>query len=264
MSIIEKNLDLIKIFLKINFKRMKYFGFNTFVDLITNSFYILMNILFWQTIYSNNLSISWNFNDLLVFLAFSELFFAFKNGFFSSTTKFWNIIISGKLDVYLVRPVNPIFRVIIANLNLMEFFKGLLLFIILLFFSSVKVRPFFLFIGLLMCFIATLIFSIIELMFSYLAFKFGKIELVFELIDSMIRFNKYPLNILPKLLYYIFIFIMPFAFISTFPALITIGKIKAIKAVGILVLSVVLAGVWCYLNNMLWEGGLKRYESYNG
>ncbi|WAA09851.1 ABC-2 family transporter protein [Fervidibacillus albus] len=260
----KRNIDLFKHFSAIHFKKMRYFGMNTITELITNILFIVMNILFWQTIYNYQLNLSWTYQQMLVFLAYGELFYAFKNGFFQATTKFWVLIVTGKIDAYLIRPVNPVYRIIIANMDFMELVKGSFMFVFLLIISKVNFHFSFLVFSIIICFIATFIYSLIELILGYLSFQFGKIEVVFELIDSLVRFNKYPLNILPKGFFYFFIFGLPLAFISTFPALITIDQLKLSTCLYLFLLSVLLLFFWLGLHQFFWQRGLKSYESYNG
>ena len=249
----------------LDLKRALYFKLNFILNVITNLMFVFMSILFWKVIYDNKYVIpGWDFKNLIMFTGFAELFFGIKNGFFATSSRFWVLIVTGRLDTLLVRPINPKLRVLIANTNIMEFVKGLAIFLSLLFLTQDNIHVGKLLIAVLMCFIAAINFALIEFCISYIAFKYGRVDAVMEIIDAMTLFNKYPLNMFPRSVFLFFVFVIPFSFLSTIPAMVGVGNMGWPMIGKFAIVLTIITVLWFAIDNYLWKKGLKKYESYNG
>lgn len=261
---ISKYISIFIYSVKIEFKRISNFKLNYFFDFISTLLFVASNIIFWESLISNQFIIpKWNRSEIYVFMGFVELFFGIKNGFFSSSANFWVYIVTGKIEVLLVRPVNVWFRAIVSNINIFEFFKGIFMFFLLLIISNIHISILNFIIAVLICVVSSLILSLIQLVISFVSFKYGRIDSLIEVIDSLIGFNKYPLNILPKVLYNLFIFILPFAYFSTLPTMIVTEKFTFVDISKIILTVIVIQICWYYVTNFFWKRGLKSYEGYN-
>lgn len=75
--------------------------------------------IFWDSLIKKNYLIpGWGWNEIVMFMAFSELFFEIKNSITMSASRFWMLIVIGKLDTYLVRPIDSRFNFIVKNFKL--------------------------------------------------------------------------------------------------------------------------------------------------
>lgn len=259
-----KSLQLIHCYLGIELERFKRFKLNYFFDMLSTVLFVLSNILFWDTLYHNQYIINgWSKADIWVFLAYVELFFGIKNGCFASSANFWMHIVNGKLEGMLLRPTNVILRTIIFNINLFELLKGSILYFALLNISGAKIYLKPLFLSVLICFMSAIVIFFIQLGLSFLAFKFGRVDALIETIDSLLLFNKYPLNIMPTVLFNLFKYLLPYAYFSTLPAMISLNQISINGAAQLILILISLGILWCVVTYILWLRGLKCYDGYH-
>lgn len=258
---------IIKIFMmNMNFelKKMKEYKVNYMLDLLSNILFVCSNLLFWECLYSNAYEIPmWNRSEMFVFLAFVELFFGIKGGLFSNAARFSLFIVSGKLDAYLVRPVNAVIKMLFSNLNIFELIKGASMFFMLIHFSSLELSILNLFIGILVCIMGVIILSLIQVCISFISFKFGRVDAIIEIIDSLMNFNKYPLNIFPTCIFFLFKYFLPFALFSTIPALVSISDTGFEGLMTFLFMAIIICIIWIMITSQLWKRAGKNYESYN-
>jgi ABC-type uncharacterized transport system permease subunit len=117
--------------------------------------------------------------------------------------------------------------------------------------------------GVVICCLGTLMLSLIQLCVSFISFKYGKVDALVEIIDSLMNFNKYPLNIMPNIIYSFFKYLIPFAYFSTIPAIISINNNKSINLAITLFISIIITLVWIFVTDFFWKRSLKHYEGYN-
>lgn len=246
-------------------QRFKYFKLDTVLRLLSNSVYVALNIIFWVIIKDAGYHIeNWSLNDILVFVAFSELFFSIEASMFGIISRFWRVIYSGQLDNYLTRPLDPRLRFALLNVNYSGILDAFIKFFVLLFISGKRLSLITVLSGIIVVLFANTVLALIRLFLSYSAFWFGKMDAMSELADCMTQFNKYPLVIMPRLIKLLFVFIFPFYFYSTYPAELVLGKLNFSTFIfGISGLCTNLL-LWILMNKILWEKGLSRYESING
>lgn len=256
---------IIGILFQMEWKRIKYFKMDVFVAFTSKLMYLLINILFWYSLIHIGYSLpGWTYKNILVFIAFSELFYGLNTSVFSMASRFWQYIYSGNLDVALTRPMDPRTRFILLNIDYIELFFTLIEFIVLLTISGVSIRPIQLFLGVMFTIWANIILAIIRSCMSYLAFWHGKMEAISEISDAMTSFNKYPLVIMPPTLVTAFKVILPFFFFSTMSAQV-MNDMVDIKNILISILEIIVSTVmWFVINAYLWNKGLRRYEGING
>lgn len=260
-----KWIPITKAMIKMEINKAIQFKVNTLFEILTSFFYLLINLFFWKILFNLGYVLpGWTYNDTIVFIAFSELFFGLQGAIFSSLSRFWTVIISGQLDVMLVRPFDSRIRTAVLNIDYIELIKTMLFFTVLLIYSQKHINLIWLIIAITVCLISLYVFSLIQLTISYLAFFFGKVEAFNELSDSLTVINKYPVTILPKKIFNILRLILPFLFFSTFPSQIANQLLTPNAALfGVIGLMVNLI-IWSIINNITWKKGLRRYESYNG
>lgn len=239
------------------------------VDSILNIFssltFFVANIFFWFIMTETGLFIKgWSFNETLVFIAYSELFFGLDSAIFSMSSRFWYIIYSGNLDTLLTRPLDPRIRLIILNTNYLEIVTTALSFLMIIIVSGVKINFFLLIAGIAIVIIANIVLALIRFIMSYSAFWVGRMDAVSELSDCLTWFNKYPLVIMPTLLKIVFATILPFYFFSTFSAELVLVKLTYSKAIVFVIGLIFNLIIWMIINKIIWKKGIARYESLNG
>ncbi|WP_313134216.1 ABC-2 family transporter protein [Anaerocolumna sp.] len=260
-----KSRELNKILLKFKLSRYKMFKIDTILNLLNSFTYLLANLLFWYLITDTGFFIKeWTYSNILVFIAFSELFFGLDSSLFYMVSRFWRMIYSGALDSQLTRPLDPRLRFILLNINYIGALNSFITFIIILIVSQSNLNISLIFVGAIIVIISNIILALIRFVLSYTAFWLGKMDAISELADCLTGFNKYPMIIMPKTIKILFKTLLPFYFFSTFSAEIVIQKIDFTTfiygAMGILCNLI----FWSIINSIVWKKGTARYESLNG
>lgn len=262
---IKRYIDVFIVAVSINLKKLKYFKGNFAFELISNIIHIFIMLIFWDSLIKNNYFIpGWNWGQLVIFTAFSELFYGMKFAFTAAGSRFWELIVIGRLDTYLVRPIDARFNFIVKNLKLEQLIKVLPGFVILVLISGIKIRLVPFLIGVLICMIAVVLLTLLELCIGYSSFKLGRVEAIVEFIDALMQFNNYPLTILGNVTKTIFTVAIPFMFFSTIPTQL-VTDMLGIKELAFVIVSLIFViTLWVIIDRVLWRKGVDNYESYNG
>lgn len=261
----KKYREINKVYFRSIIRRFQYFKLDTTLKLISNIVYIVSGILFWFLVTDAGFKIEgWSFNDILVFVAFSELFYSIEMSMFGMVSRFWRVIYSGMLDTLLTRPLDPRLRFAMLNVDYSGILNGFIKFSVILFIAKTRVSPIAVLAGIVVVFVANTILALIRLLLSYSAFWFGKMDAMSELADCLTQFNKYPLVIMPKVIRLLFMFGFPFYFFSTYPSELVLGKLNPRTLVFGIVCLIFNILLWTFINKILWEKGREKYESING
>lgn len=260
-----KIFKMIELMFTFEIRRLRYYSFDYILNVTSKIVYLVLNILFWYVVKDVGLSMEgWKYNDVIVFLAFSELFYGLDAAIFTHASRFWMYIYSGMLDNTLTRPMNSQVRFLLLNVDYIGAIFSVIEFGCLLVISKKKILPSNIAIGIAAVIGANIVLTLMRLCGSYVAFWHGKVSAMSEMADCLTSFNKYPLTIMPKSLVYVFKFIFPFYFFSTFSteiACFNVSKESLIISFSGFVSLIVL---WILVNGILWKKGLERYESTNG
>jgi len=181
------------------------------------------------------------------------------------TDQVWQLanggITRGLLDKYLIKPISPLFQLIVEMIQL-EGFGELILGIIFLVIFTPMVTVSWSFsnvIALFVCVLFSMMFFFsIKLIFGSLSFWTKRSIEVMTMIYDFSNFAKYPINIFHQVIRFILTFILPFSVVIFFP-------IEALLFNGNLwlqVFYVALASIGMFIVSLfIWKQGLKRYES---
>lgn len=173
----------------------------------------------------------------------------------------WKTIVEGEFDRYLLRPLNPLFQVISESVQpdgLGEIIIG----IILTSYSASNLNLIFtggkIITLIVVIFFSTLIYTAVKLAVASIAFwtksSFSYLFMTYQISS----FAKYPMGIYPKLIKFILIGVIPFAFTGYYPASYFLGKESF--TMGILQCIVISIIALC-IAYKIWTTGIKSYES---
>ena len=262
---ITKVFVIVPTLFKMEINKAREFKSNTFFEVVTSISYLVINVFFWSLMFNLGYNLDgWNRADIIIFIAFSELFFGLHASLITSLSRFWQYILSGKLDTILVRPIDAKVRILLVNINYIEFIKTIVFFVFMLIYSGKNIDFLRLMFAVMITISSIYIFAQIQLILSYIAFGFGKMEALNELSDSLTMLNKYPISIFPRLFIIIGRWILPFLFFSTFPAQI-VNQSLTVQATLLGLFGLITNIVfWTLIHRYSWKRGLKSYESYNG
>lgn len=238
--------------------------FNLLMSALANILWTVGQVVALQFLVSKIKSFAgWSLGDLLMLLAVGQIFFYFSYMVYDiNLDEFYNKIIKGELDRYLLKPINLKFIISFETISVAQFIPlatTVLPLFILAFMNNPTNdwRMLFPAIGLLS------IGLVIQYFFSLglAGFNFF-LDNAQGLRDILIKgandFIRVPLDILPGFMRQIFTFAIPFAFVSFYPTLI-IKNGKVDYQVYLLALMVLVI-FWCF-QKAVWHYGLKHYNS---
>jgi ABC-2 type transport system permease protein len=262
-NVILKYLKVYLIQLKNNWVREAIYRTNfltaAFVDLI----WIGVEFSLFTIIYANTKSLAgWTKEEVYFFLGVFFAADAFFTAFFQRN--FWlfsDLINKGELDIFLTKPINPLFLALSRYMNLTAVFNIILGLAIMIKFSSYtnfniyEVKNW----GLVFFWLFISLTTQVLLRFSFCVWAFWT-QRAFALSRLYYQFYMMaskPDSIYPKVIAYIIKTILPFALISSFPAKALLKKLSFKEF--ILVFFVL---TFFYLLDLkLWKKGLKNYQS---
>lgn len=258
-------ISLLSYTLRLDLKRLWYFRASMVLEMVASLTYAVIMVAFWSVIYQDVKPLpGWPLGQTFAFLAWLELFFAVTNSIFLASGKVWHLINTGRLDTYLVRPVDPRVLMTLLTTRLMNLVRAAPS-IALLFFLAVRNGAQFTVPGVLtsgaMVLLGATAYAQVQFVGSYLSFWIGRSRAIDELTDSLYSLTQYPHTIFPRWIRAVLATVLPFAFASTWPGMASVGMGRAVEW---LALSLIVTGCWVFAQDRVWKAGLKRYDSFGG
>jgi len=246
----------------------KYFKFNLAASMeyramfITQVLGMALNnsvfIIFWYMIFKNTGSIgNYGFKDIMFIWAVSSSAYGIAHIIFGNCAYLGDQIQKGELDVYLLQPKNPLFSILASRTIISawgDFLYGYTIMLVFFSFSFFNILLFsFLVVSGGVIFVT--VFSISE----SLTFFMGSSRSIAQMIrEFLISFSIYPESIFGDKIRWLFYTLLPAGFISFVP------KEIFMNSCYILILLLLAADVvFIFLNSLVFNMGLKRYESGN-
>ena len=222
-----------------------------------------IGVIFIGLIFNNIPSLKgWSFYEILFIYGFAQIPRGIDHVFTDQLWIFsWQTIVEGKFDKYLVRPLNPLFQVIVEKFQ-PDGFGEIIIGSILLIFSWVKLGVEVTIIKMISLVIiiifASFIYTAIKLAVASIAFWVKFAQSYLFMVYQLSTFVKYPITIYPVWIRGVLTFIIPFAFTGYFPAAYILGKGSFLLGV---VLTFVVSFISIFIAYRIWLIGIKRYES---
>lgn len=214
-------------------------------------------IIQWIVLFSIKDNIGgYGFKEMLILWAFSSSTYGIAHLIFANAFELSNLIISGKLDAFLVQPKNTLIYASASKSSISaigDILYGYILLIIL----RVNLTSYLLFT--LLSISGGLVLTACTAIWNSLTFFFKNMEDVAHVIDGgMISFATYPDKIFTKEVRWLFVTFLPVSFITHIP-------VNILTDFDIRLLLIVL-GFTCIivlLSFIIFKQGLKRYSSSN-
>lgn len=204
----------------------------------------------------------WSFYEIIMLYGLSLIpkgldhFFTDNLWAFSSS-----IVKEGKFDRYLLRPLSPLYHVIIETVQfdaVGEFVVGIIAFCIGI--NNIDLNLHINKVLLLIVFIimGSLIYSCIKIICASISFWKGKSGNILKVVYMMSDFNKYPISIYNIILRNILTYLIPFAFTAYYPAMYLLGRYTLFET---LIPCIIVTSVISLISFIIWTLGIKSYES---
>lgn len=209
----------------------------------------------------------WDLYELLFLYSFLFLSYSVFVFFFTGIRDFEEVIYSGQLDRYMVRPVGVMFQVIASKVDYTAAI-GHGVIGVLLFATTANKLGISWDIGkgiyLLICIIGGAMIQaaifMVTACFSFWTIKTTSIRNM--LFFNSRRFAAYPITFYPKAIQVILKFVVPFAFVNYYPTQFFLQKGTMSGATkAFLYLNPIVAGVLFFIVYKVWQKGLKQYGS---
>lgn len=169
---------------------------------------------------------------------------------------------NGELDRYYLRPVPILFQALAETFQ-PEGFGEAIVGVIMLTLCGIKLNFNLSFENVLVLIVATIfgamIITSLKIIFSSLAFVFKKSGALLQIAYNFISFTRYPLNIFPKVLQGLLIFVFPFAIAISFPAeSVLFNNYNSYLLCLVIILT---ALIFLSISITIWTIFAKRYQS---
>lgn len=204
----------------------------------------------------------WSFYEILFIYGFAQIPRGIDHVFTDQLWIFsWKTIAQGEFDRYLVRPLNPLFQVIVEKFQ-PDGFGEIIIGTILLIISwsklsiEVTVGKIFALIFMILC--ATLIYTAIKLAVTSITFWVKFAQSYLFMVYQLSTFVKYPITIYPNWVKGILTFIIPFAFTGYFPGAYLLGRVSFFYGV---IMTFIISMVSIFIAYRIWLIGISKYES---
>lgn len=257
---------LIAIAIRLNLKRLRAFRASLVLEVGASLSYAAITAIFWNVIYRRVQPLpGWSLGQTFAFTALIELFYAVTMSVFVATGKFWGAIISGRIDIYLIRPTEP--RLLMGLLairleNLIRAIPSVTLLAALAGVYGFRPTVTSVLAALIVTALGTCAYACLQMAGSWASFWLGRTQVLDEITDSFTEFTQYPHTVFPPWVRLALLTVVPMGLAATEPALLLSGmSIRPMLVIGGAV-AVTLA--WWVMQELLWKRGLRRYDSYGG
>ena len=204
----------------------------------------------------------WSYFDVVFLGALINIVTGTANGLFRQFRSLENFIISGDLDIFLIRPRSVVFQIMTHEIDFFTIIGTVIPNLLVAVYCLMNMqiswsfRKIFLLIG-------AIIFGII--FYGCLFFMIGCLSFWFyrtnnpcmTLLYSVQDFINYPINIYSRVIVVILTYIFPIGFINYYPLLFLKGKYTGNIEIIMLTIIAIMVGLCC----IVWRQGFKRYQS---
>lgn len=229
---------------------------------------LAISLLFWQVIFLQTTQFgNWTFEAILMLHLYSQVFVAIFLVFFMGCHVFWRSVQTGRLDVYLTRPLDPRVAFLAEQMRFhgsYRLFINLIVIGTILWILKVELNLIHFTLTLIMVILSVIALGIMQLTANCISFWWIRSDAIDEFLDFVFEFYRYPLTVLPWLLQFILTVGMPIIFAATWPALFLSESINFTDYLALITLLLLIIGGWYLFLEKAWKAGLSRYESGGG
>ncbi|MHA2095182.1 MAG: ABC-2 family transporter protein [Candidatus Hodarchaeales archaeon] len=229
---------------------------------------LLISLLFWQVIFLNTTQFgNWTFEAVLILHLYSQVFAAIFLVFFMGCHVFWRSVQTGRLDVFLTRPLDPRIAFLAEQIRFhgsYRLFINLIVIGAILAYLKVKIDYIHFSFTLTMVILSVFAIGLMQLTANCISFWWIRSDAIDEFLDFIFEFYRYPLTVLPWVVQVLLTVGMPIIFAATWPALFLTDNIDFMTFFSIFGFLLLVIVFWFILLQIAWNAGLRRYESGGG
>jgi ABC-2 type transport system permease protein len=254
-------LRLIGVFIRVSIQNDAAYRANFVVQALVSLLHFGAELVGLWTIYSNTRSLAgWGPYELMALLGvFQMMVGVIATVIAPNMRQVMEEIREGELDYVMIRPVNSQFYVSVRNMVLWRL-SDVVLGAVLVVFAMVKLSASFSPLTLLI--FATMLAAGVVIIYSFwlvlatLAFWLTRVNNMEMVFWNVFEAGRYPVNIYPPQVRWALTFLVPLAFLTTYPAGALVGRMPmAGVAEAVLAAALSLAAA-----SLFWRFGLSRYS----
>lgn len=252
-------------FLKQNIKVMLEYRLDFIIGFFSTLMEQFVSLGFIWVIFNNIRIIKgWDFYEIVLVYSFLTICISVESIFMENVWMLGEVYIrSGRWDTIMVRPVNPLYHLICDRMN-KDGFGSLVIGFFLMASSidklQIEIGGFEIFMIIVFLLSGVLIFSSISIAMSTTAFYFvNNIALMWG-VYQLNEFALYPIDIFNRAIRIIISFVVPYAFVSYYPASYILKK----PMMHMSLYAPFLSCIMFYVSIRIWHYGLKSYSSAGG
>ncbi|RJR28935.1 hypothetical protein C4564_03855 [Candidatus Microgenomates bacterium] len=255
----KKLIDLYITYQKLSLKKMQYFRISTFLGFANLFVWVIIDLLFFKSIFSSTGNVAgWDFWDsvLLIFTLslFWDIFWRMTSGGIVSIP---DKVHNGDISNYLLKPVNPLAHLAVSEVGILD--NSLNTPVLFIYYFINNGFPFSLgqiFVYILMVFMGVGIFTWIMLAIVSLSFWATNVDYLANIYWELQNIARYPKDIFDGFLANLFLYILPVFFIANIPVNILRQGIN----INNVMLGVALNIILFLFSKAIWKRGLSAYN----
>ena len=254
-------LDLYRLFVIQRFKILMEYRLNFFIGSVSTMILQAASLAaIWVVMRQIPSLNGWSFYEVILIYGLLTMGESITHMFADNLwTIGWNYIRSGDFDRFLVRPIDPLFHLLADRFchdGIGNFITGAVLIGVSMQKLGIAFTPLHLLYLVVSVLSGGLIFIALNLITATTAFWLTESIPVTQVIFNLNEFAKYPLSIYHQGIRILLTWIIPYGFVSFYPASYLLGR-----DVGVLVwLSPLVAGIFLFIAYRIWLFGLKHYS----
>ncbi len=255
-------LRLLTIFYRFSFLRELEYRVNFLTNVVMSLLWMGWGIVSATILFQvRNRIGDWNYNEVLMVIGLYTMFTGVIEAFFRpNVTNIIEQIRDGTFDFVLLKPVNAQFYASLRSIVIWRLFDiAAGAFIILYALRQLGIMPAPIQIAtfLAMVVLAAVIVYSLWLMMVTLAFWFIKVDNLTELFNAFYEAGRFPISVYQGWVRALLTFVIPIAFITTFPAAILLNRVGEVQ----LGWAIALAALMFLLSNRFWTFAIRSYSS---
>lgn len=261
-----KNARILATGLGLQWKKLLEYRLNLAFDLLLRLADSVTFFLFWAVILaSSNGFAGWGLKEFLIVFALESYFTALVVSFAYAGLYTFERIHKAELDAFLTKPAQPWLLSVVKGLD--PSFAGLIsgtAALALAFSQGISMQPLALGLGFLMIVLGVAITALFGLSLATASFWLGRMDSLESVFESFWSFSGKPASIFPIGLQVLTAFTFPFIFVQTVPTLAILEKIQVQEMMWFVLAELAILAVWAFVFKVLWNKGLRNYESGGG
>jgi len=261
-----KIYKIIRIIIRNNFAAQLQYRLNLIIRILGALAELLVTLVFFRLIYNFTSYIGeWDYEQMIILVLAVDITRNLLLGcFVKNLPKIESMIIDGKLDLYITKPINSQFYISFQQISLghiIQLIVSLCILMIVLYNSktiTVDICSVILYLFCLLC--GSLIgYSLWIIIMSY-SFYIIKVKALHEIFLDSLQLGKYPSSVYKKHIRRILLYVFPVLMISAYPTEIFL-RFASISSVMVLIIVTICLFI---ISNFVWWFGIRLYESAGG